>query len=302
MFVVFSIVADVANSISVLIALRVLSGMAGCAVTATGAAVVADIWATKEKGRALSAFYVGILMGPTAGPVLGGLLVQRWGWRGLQWLLVIHSALALVIMIFAFPETIRSLLSTVASRDGQDMVNDSQGIITPKLTYYQRLVPKVRKLLHIIGRPLYLVTLLPFPIVFLTIYVASTTFLVMRMFQISLQQDFSSAPYSFDAAKVGASFLPMSLGLMIGDLAGGKWSDTVMHNSAIKAGRVGNQDQGDQVTTVYYPEERVKANAWVGITLLPVALVSYGWSIDKGVLWVAPVSQNSIAFGTTVLY
>ena len=74
-FVLFSVLAVTAKSITQLFVMQLLSGTAGCAVTATGAAVIADIWEVKEKGCAISVYYVGVLMGPTLDPMIGGAVV-----------------------------------------------------------------------------------------------------------------------------------------------------------------------------------------------------------------------------------
>lgn len=53
MFVVFSILSAVANSIGMFVAFRMLGGGASASVQAVGAGTIADIWDTKERGRAM---------------------------------------------------------------------------------------------------------------------------------------------------------------------------------------------------------------------------------------------------------
>ena len=56
--------------------MRALNSAAGCAVTAVGAAIVADVWDVKERGFAMSIYYIGAFAGPAPGPVIGGILTQ----------------------------------------------------------------------------------------------------------------------------------------------------------------------------------------------------------------------------------
>lgn len=106
-YIISSVLAAVAKSTAQRITLRAISGVTGSTVTATGAAVARDIWEIKEKGHAMSIYYVGFLMGPTLGPVIGGLLAQRWGWRAPQWFLVTYGSLTFIVKLFSTAETMR---------------------------------------------------------------------------------------------------------------------------------------------------------------------------------------------------
>lgn len=59
LFVVFAILSAISKSIAMLIVFRVLSGGAAASVQAVGAGTIADIWETKERGRAMGIFYLG---------------------------------------------------------------------------------------------------------------------------------------------------------------------------------------------------------------------------------------------------
>lgn len=63
LFVVFSILSALSNSIAMLIVMRILGGGAAASVQAVGAGTIADIWESKERGRAMGIFYLGPLMG-----------------------------------------------------------------------------------------------------------------------------------------------------------------------------------------------------------------------------------------------
>ena len=85
LLVVWQILAAVSSSITMFIIFRVLSGGAAAAVQAVGAGTVADVWETKERGRAMGFFYIGPLCGPLLSPVIGGALTEGLGWRSTQY-------------------------------------------------------------------------------------------------------------------------------------------------------------------------------------------------------------------------
>jgi predicted MFS family arabinose efflux permease len=63
--------------------------------------------------------------------------------------------------------------------------------------------------------------------------------------------------------------------------------DFIMKREAVKAKRIGEDGK-----LVYRPEDRMRENAWLGAMLYPAAMVCYGWTAEKGVYWIVPVSQH----------
>ena len=84
---------------------------AGCsAAIALTNAVVADVATSAERGRYMGYATAGLLFGPAFGPTIGGVLAQFLGWRSIFWFLAIFTACLLVIFLFFFPETCRSVV------------------------------------------------------------------------------------------------------------------------------------------------------------------------------------------------
>jgi MFS family permease len=132
--------------------------------------------------------------------------------------------------------------------------------------------------------PLAMILYLRFPAVFLTVYYASITFGSLYVLNISIQATFEKPPYSFPTLIVGFLYLPASLGYVIASIGGGRWMDRIMAREARKAGRL-----DENGLPVYRPEDRMRENAWLGAIFYPIALVVYGWSVQKGVHWIVPV-------------
>lgn len=64
LYVLFAVLGGVSTNVGMFLAMRMLNGAAGASVQAVGAGTIADIWAVKERGRAIGIFYLGPLCGP----------------------------------------------------------------------------------------------------------------------------------------------------------------------------------------------------------------------------------------------
>lgn len=94
LFVCFSLGCALATNMAMLIAFRFLSGFAGVAVVTCGAGSIADMMPAEYRGRAISIWSMGPLLGPTIGPVVAGFVVEDLGWRWAFWIVVIAVSTA----------------------------------------------------------------------------------------------------------------------------------------------------------------------------------------------------------------
>ena len=95
-FVAGSIAAGLAQSVPFLIACRVIQGLGMGGLTALSAAVMGAIVAPRERGRYSG--YMGAVMAVStvSGPLLGGFIVDSWGWR---WTFYVCVPLALISLV-----------------------------------------------------------------------------------------------------------------------------------------------------------------------------------------------------------
>jgi hypothetical protein len=134
--------------------------------------------------------------------------------------------------------------------------------------------------------PLKIVLWLRFPAVLLTVYYAAVTFGSLYVLNVSIQDTFGKAPYNFSTLILGLLYIPNSLGYVLASIFGGRWMDFIMKREAVKAKRIGEDGK-----LIYRPEDRMRENAWLGAMLYPAAMVWYGWTAEKGVYWIVPVSH-----------
>ncbi|KAG6336871.1 hypothetical protein ID866_2229 [Astraeus odoratus] len=107
LFTLGSAIVAVSKSIGLVIGMRVLQGIGSSAVLAIGAATLADMYEPHERGTIVGIYYCAPLLGPSLGPIIGGVLTQALSWRAIFWFLVICGGVILSAFLFLFKDTFR---------------------------------------------------------------------------------------------------------------------------------------------------------------------------------------------------
>ncbi|MGV9677320.1 MFS transporter [Nocardia sp. NPDC003482] len=93
-----------APSIGVLIAARVVQGIGGALLLPSTMAVIVDVYPERgEQAKALGTWAAVSSLALPAGPLLGGLLVDRFGWRPVFWINVPLTILAIAGTLLVVP-------------------------------------------------------------------------------------------------------------------------------------------------------------------------------------------------------
>ncbi|WP_338665332.1 DHA2 family efflux MFS transporter permease subunit [Pararoseomonas sp. SCSIO 73927] len=80
-FTVASFLCGIAPSLELLIFFRVLQGVAAAGNSASEASIIADSFPPETRGAGFAIYGLAVVVGPVAGPVLGGLFVDSLDWR-----------------------------------------------------------------------------------------------------------------------------------------------------------------------------------------------------------------------------
>src|SRR5437764_5756932 len=102
-FIAFSALSGVAQSIGELIAFRALQGVGAGGVMTLATAGVADLVPPRERGRYQGYIQLTFLLASLAGPLLGGLFVDQLSWRWAFYVNVPIGLLALAVLSAYLP-------------------------------------------------------------------------------------------------------------------------------------------------------------------------------------------------------
>jgi len=109
-YLIASIGLSVQNSYGALLALRMLQSAGSSGTIALAYGMLADIAPPHERGGYVGLVHIGSNSANSLGPVIGGLLGSRVGWRSIFWFLALSSGVVFIVLLALLPETHRSLV------------------------------------------------------------------------------------------------------------------------------------------------------------------------------------------------
>ena len=87
-----------------LMILRALQACGSASVISIGSGSISDITLPSNRGGVIGVFQSGTSVGPSLGPVVGGLLAARFGWRSIFLFLFILASACTILLILFLPE------------------------------------------------------------------------------------------------------------------------------------------------------------------------------------------------------
>ncbi|KAI8088818.1 major facilitator superfamily domain-containing protein [Halteromyces radiatus] len=224
---------------------RGVAAIGSSSVMSMGAGTLGDIFDAHERGRAMAWYTAPPLLGPALGPVVGGALNQKFGWRSNFWFVVAATSLVWLAMIFFLPETSRR----TASMDNS--------------------MNKKRKR----PNPFAALAMYKYPNIALTICFTGILYMVFFTVNTIFTRTYSQQ-YGLDTTVTGLCYLPMAAGTVIGAMVGGQWSDR-MYNRQVALANGESNPEMRLGGCVFY----------AGIVLQCIAFVVYGWCVQANVFW-----------------
>jgi len=92
-FTVASFLCGASHSLAALVFWRIIQGLGGGALMTVSQAVLFESFPRREAGTAMAFFGLGVMVGPTIGPTLGGFLTDNYGW---PWIFYINIPLGML--------------------------------------------------------------------------------------------------------------------------------------------------------------------------------------------------------------
>lgn len=269
------------TSMTTVIVLRFLGGLAGSFTQAVAPAVVADMFHAQERGLVLSIFTLAGLLGQNLGPIICGFLDAYHGWRSIVILVTAASLPTWAVLTFTFPETYAPvLLQRRANKLTQD--TGKKHVVagaTPKPIGTQLRVGALRPWIMLIYEPI--VTLLS---LFLSV-VHGTLFLLFAAYPIVFQQ-----VRGWPQGVASLPFLALVIGIIlslfyVALIDQKRYAKVVAKNNGVAP-----------------PEARLPP-AMLGAVVLPIGLFWFAWTNDPSTFWLVSVSAGVFfGFGMVLLY
>ncbi|MEJ0047466.1 MAG: DHA2 family efflux MFS transporter permease subunit [Rhodospirillales bacterium] len=104
-FTVGSMLCGTAQTLEQMVVYRLIQGVFGAGLVPLSQAVMLDIYTLPERGRAMSIWTAGIMVGPIIGPTLGAWLTETYSWRWVFYVNVPIGVLGFAGMWLYLPAT-----------------------------------------------------------------------------------------------------------------------------------------------------------------------------------------------------
>jgi EmrB/QacA subfamily drug resistance transporter len=98
LFTISTFLIIFSRSITSLIVLRILQGIASAMIFGTSLAIITSVFQPGERGKAMGINITAVYLGLSLGPVIGGLLTQYFGWRSIFGFLVPFGIISLILI------------------------------------------------------------------------------------------------------------------------------------------------------------------------------------------------------------
>ncbi|KAI8981102.1 major facilitator superfamily domain-containing protein [Pilobolus umbonatus] len=243
-YIISTIGCALSNSVILFSFMRALQAVGAGAAQAVGAGTITDLFVIQDRGAAMGLFFMGPLIGPVLGPIAGGFINELLNWRFIFWFLVILGGIVLFLVVFFLPETSALILKKKHCKK-MDIPYEiaAEPVSTTMIRPFKFMI-----------KPEVLLATTPYSIAFGSMY-----------FVIASLPHQLTDQYAYSSSQIGLAYLANGIGNALGALLSGKLSDIFLTN------RRG-------VITL---ENRLNP-MWLGICILPVGQVVYGWSTESG--------------------
>ncbi|KAF9554045.1 MFS polyamine transporter [Agrocybe pediades] len=176
LYFIFTLPSCLAHNAATLVVGRMLAGLSASAPMCNIGGSLADVWAIEERGIPMAMFSATLFVGPCLGPMLGGWIGMRAGWRWMYWVLFIFLGVAFLLTLF-IPETLAPvLLRKKAAKLRKETGDDSYRTLEEleKLPFSETLkISMVRPFLMLFQEPI---------IIFMSCYLSFVYSLLYLMF------------------------------------------------------------------------------------------------------------------------
>ncbi|KAL4778017.1 major facilitator superfamily domain-containing protein [Aspergillus varians] len=286
-FVAFQVGCALSPNVSALIVFRFLTGVGGSACLTTGGGVLADLFVAEQRGLAMAVYTTGILIGPVFGPLLGGFIAQRAGWRWVFWVLVIAGGTLSFMVIVCNRETNHVVLIRRKTARLRKELNRPELYSCYEPTGADAKASYTGTLGKRLTMPFYL--LVRSPIIFPVAVYLATLYGCLYLLFTTVTNTFKKS-YGWSTEISGLAYLGLGVGFISGQIVFALVSDRIIARLKLRN------------NSVYEPEMRLSITVFFAF-FIPVAFFWYGWSAQVTTHWIVLIiGLIPFAFGMVGIY
>jgi DHA2 family multidrug resistance protein len=111
-FTMASLLCGLSTNLPQLIGARVLQALGGGAIAPTAMAILSKVYDKEDRGKAMGWWGLGAVVGPAAGPTLGGYITRQYGWPNIFFINVPIGIITVILAAFFLKDFKRQRLSS----------------------------------------------------------------------------------------------------------------------------------------------------------------------------------------------
>ncbi|KAK4224111.1 major facilitator superfamily domain-containing protein [Podospora fimiseda] len=278
------------NSYASLLIVRCLQSAGSAATVALCQAVLADIVTSAERGQYIGFTVLPVVLAPSLGPVIGGLLSQFLGWRWIFWFLAIVAAVHLFLVLLFFPETCRRIVGDGSIRPHPiyrtfwSLIKCRNRSTSLTRTASQQTSASAKRPPVFSLRPLLVsIQLLTTHLeLFLLLFCSGLIFAGFYGLSTALPSQFHTLYPDLTDVEIGLLYLPLAGGSIASAVFCGPALGYNYKRHARKLG-LGNIEKTKQIdlTETKFPIEKARLEVGIPLLVLSTAvMLTWGWAIE----------------------
>lgn len=255
--------------------------------------VVADISTSSERGSYMGIVGAGTMMGPSVGPVIGGILTQFLGWRSIFWFCAIIAACFLIPFALTVPETGRNVVGNGSvppqgwnmtffeylrfRKDAKSVDGLSRTVTAENRRLAQAQLARDRKLRF--PNPLRTVRIIMEKDMAVVLFYNAMIYTAFYDVVASIPSLFAEI-YHFNDLQIGLCYIPFGIGCCTASFVNGRMLDRNYKRVAKKIGFSIDRKHGDDLR--HFPIEKARIDLiWPLLTFGLSCYLCYGWVLEK---------------------
>lgn len=247
-------------------------------------AVVSDLFDAKSRNVSLAGVFLVPFVGPAIAPMIGGFVVQAYGWRWVLYVLCIINGVVAILGSLFYVETyspalLKKKATLLRKKTGNMNLHTIYEISSSETTF--------EKLKGTVSRPLVLLFTHPMIIGLGSFMAFIYGFLYLMI--VTFPAVFEKT-YGFSASTTGLMYASLGIGFVLGVvfwtyLLGYVYAKLTLRNNGVAE-----------------PEFRLPC-LFITAIIIPIGLLWYGWSAQLKLHWIMPCTGSAIfAFGLVCVF